>query len=367
MITGFDLVEWQLRVAAGEKLPVVQDAIHVRGHAIEVRLYAEDPERDFAPSIGRLALFRTPESAADIRVDTGFMTGDTVSVHYDAMLAKLISHGASRGDAVRAMGRALAETDVIGVASNLDLLGRIIVHPAFAAGGVDTGFIARHAATLLAPPRDPPLEVRAAAALGVLCREADAARREALAGGDPHSPWNAQDHWWLNAVPERVLPFVHGDTPMPVAVRREGATWRLTIDDRRIEASVTPVAEGRLDVTLNGLRERITVLPLGETVTVRRQGETWRLRLPDPMAAAADEDAAGGRLLAPLPGQVTQVLATPGMAVKRGDVLVVLEAMKTVFRLAAPSDGVVATVACQAGDSVVEGQLLVDFAQPPAA
>ena len=145
MITGFDLVEWQLRVAAGEPLPVGQDAIRIDGHAIEARIYAEDPERDFAPSIGRLALFRTPEPSPNVRIDTGFATGDAVSVHYDAMLAKLICHGATRDEALRPLRRALAETDVVGVASNLDLLGRIAAHPEFVAGGMDTGFIARHA------------------------------------------------------------------------------------------------------------------------------------------------------------------------------------------------------------------------------
>ena len=188
MITGFDLVEWQLRVAAGEPLPAQQDAIRVDGHAIEVRIYAEDPERDFAPSIGRLAQFRTPEPAANVRVDTGFATGDVVSVHYDAMLAKLICHGATRDEALRTLRRALAETDVVGVASNLDLLGRIAAHAEFAAGAVDTGFIARHADTLLAPQREPSIEVLAAAALCVLTGEADEAsqcrgveRRSALA------------------------------------------------------------------------------------------------------------------------------------------------------------------------------------------
>ena len=125
MITGFDLVEWQLRVAAGEPLPVGQEAIRIDGHAIEARIYAEDPARDFAPSIGRLALFRTPEPSADVRIDTGFATGDAVSVHYDAMLAKLICRGATRDEALRTLRRALAATDVVGVASNLDLLGRI--------------------------------------------------------------------------------------------------------------------------------------------------------------------------------------------------------------------------------------------------
>jgi 3-methylcrotonyl-CoA carboxylase alpha subunit len=145
-------------------------------------------------------------------------------------------------------------------------------------------------------------------------------------------------------------------------VQRQAAAWRLAIDGRVLSASAVRASDGNLDINLDGVRQRVSVMHLGDTVSVRHDGETYRLRLPDPIAAAAEEDDAGGRLVAPIPGQVTEVIALPGMAVARGQVLVVLEAMKTVFRLAAPADGTVATVSCQAGDAVVEGQLLVSFA-----
>ncbi len=360
MITGLDLVEWQLRIAAGEPLPLGQKAIRIDGHAIEARIYAEDPERDFAPSVGRLAAFRMPEQTQDVRVDTGFCSGDMVSAHYDALLAKVISRGVTRDAALRALQRALNATDVFGVASNVDLLGRIVAHPAFATGGVDTGFIARHGDVLLAPQREPPIEVLAAAALSVLADEAHAA---VSAGADPYSPWNARDHWWLNADFERELSFTAGDLACPVRVRNHGATWRLKIGDRLCTAAATSAPDGRFDVIVDGVRERVSVTRVGETIAVRRDGQTFRLLLPDPMAAAAEEDEAGGRLIAPIPGQVTQVAAEPGMTVRRGEVLIVLEAMKTVFRLAAPADGTIATVACRVGDTVVEGQLLVGFAE----
>jgi 3-methylcrotonyl-CoA carboxylase alpha subunit len=363
MITGFDLVEWQLRVAAGERLPVGQDAIRILGHAIEARIYAEDPEREFAPSTGRLALFRAPEPSANIRIDSGFATGDVVSAYYDAMIAKLICHGATRDEALRTLRHALAETDVVGVASNLDLLGRIAAHPDFSAGGVDTGFIARHSDTLLAPQREPPIEVLAAAALCVLIDEADATANAAVSGTDPYSPWHARDHWWLNASFERELPFIAGGLPMPVRVSGGRGVWGLMMGDHHITAKATRAPDGRMNVVLGDTRELVSAVRVADSIAVRRNGETWRLQLPDPIAAAAEEDETGGKLVAPIPGQVTQVLAEPGMVVARGQVMVVLEAMKTVFRLAAPSDGVVATVSCQAGDSVVEGQLLVGFAE----
>jgi 3-methylcrotonyl-CoA carboxylase alpha subunit len=197
----------------------------------------------------------------------------------------------------------------------------------------------------------------------VLTDEAAVAANAAAARGDPYSPWHASDHWWLNSGFERELPFSYDEVPMPVAVRGDRSAWWLRIGDQRIVAMAKCEPDGRLNITLDGVRERVSVLRVDDTISVRRDGETWRLRLPDPIAAAAEEDEAGGRLIAPLPGQVTQVMAEPGMVVSRGQVMVVLEAMKTVFRLPAPADGTIATVSCRVGDNVVEGQLLVAFAE----
>jgi 3-methylcrotonyl-CoA carboxylase alpha subunit len=242
-------------------------------------------------------------------------------------------------------------------------LGRIVAHPAFIAGGVDTSFIEQHRQTLLGAQHEPPVEVLAAAALCVLNAEAAGAGQAAAVSQDPYSPWHASDQWWLNIAFEREMPFEFGEQRLPVQVRRDSALWRIGVNDRVLTGGITGAQNGRLDIVLDGVRERVSAMRNGETITVRRNGETWRLRLPDPMAAAAEEDVAGGRLVAPIPGQVTQVSAEPGMTVTRGQVMVVLEAMKTVFRLAAPADGVVATVSCRVGDSVVEGQLLVGFVE----
>jgi 3-methylcrotonyl-CoA carboxylase alpha subunit len=364
MVTGFDLVEWQLRVAAGQSLPAKQQDIHLSGHAFEARLYAEDPARDFAPSIGRLAAFRLPDATPSVRIDSGFVAGDTVSVHYDAMLAKLIVHGATREAALGTLRSALADCEIVGVASNLDLLYRIAAHPAFAADAVDTGFIARHADTLLAAQGAPPDDVLSAAALAVLTDEADVAVRQAAASADPYSPWHARDQWWLNMASDRVLEFHVNETIWPVTARRDGAAWRLTIGDRTLNAAARRGADGWLDMTLGDARSRVRVTRDGETLSVRDNGATFRFTLPDPIAHAEEEDESGGRLVAPLPGQVTQVLAEPGAAVMRGQVLVVLEAMKTVFRLTAPADAVVQQVSCQVGAMVQEGQMLVSFAEP---
>jgi 3-methylcrotonyl-CoA carboxylase alpha subunit len=360
MITGHDLVEWQLRVAAGETLPVTQSEITATGHAVEVRIYAEDPARDYAPSIGRLSAFRMPAETASVRIDTGVAAGDTVSVHYDAMIAKLICHGSNREDALRVLRGALADCLIAGVTTNLDLLHRIAAHPEFLAGGIDTGFIGRNADALLAPSIAPTPDSLAAAALVVLDDEAAEAEALAADSADPYSPWHARDQWWVNAAPGRVLGFVADDTPAPVTVRREAGGWR--IDGRLGSARKLP--DGRYALSLDGVRSHVLAARDGESLILRLDGETLRLRLPDAAAAAAEEAAGGSRLVAPIPGQVTAVQAKAGDAVTRGQVLVVLEAMKTVFRLAAPADGIVEAVSCAAGETVREGEVLVTFQEP---
>ena len=361
MITGTDLVEWQLRVAAGEKLPLTQAELAIDGHAFEARIYAEDPARDYAPSIGPLVAFRMPGDGA--RVDTGFAAGDSVSIHYDAMLAKLVVHGRSRDEALARLRMALADCAVAGVATNLDLLGRIAAHPEFIAGGIDTGFIARHADTLLTGQGVPDSETLAAAALAVLLLEDEAAAETAQAGHDPHSPWNARDQWWPSFEPERALEFFDEDTPYPVRLRRANGAWLILPGTDEVPGAISRNADGQISLTLNGARERIAATITGETLTLRRHGKTFRFRLPSP-SDTDEETEAGGRLIAPIPGQVTQVVAEPGMAVARGDLLVILEAMKTVFRLTARADGIVATLHCSAGEMVQEGQTLVTFEEP---
>ncbi len=366
MVTGFDLVEWQLRVAAGEALPVTQSAITLSGHAIEARIYAEDPARDFAPSTGRLTLFRTPDASSDVRVDTGFMTGDTVSIHYDAMLAKLICRGATRAAALHRMQAALAECAVAGIASNLDLLGRIVAHPHFVSGGIDTDFIARGAETLLAPQTPPPFRVLAIAALCVLTQESAATTQST-------DPWDERDLWWLNTSPTRLLDFTDGQTNYPVSVTREAAGWRLGTAAGTVVGTAEALEHGQLLVSLDGVRRSVTAFTDQHVVTLRDVdpeasgvGETtltWRLTLPDPLATGDEEEDAGDRLVAPIPGLVTMVTVSVGDRVTRGQVLVVLEAMKTVFRLTAPTDTVVMSVACAVGEMVQEAQLLVGFAE----
>lgn len=361
MITGFDLVEWQLRVAAGEPLPAAQEAIRILGHAFEARVYAEDPARDFAPSIGRLVQFSTPAPEPDIRVDTGFAMGDSISIHYDAMLAKVICHGEDRTTALRTLRRALDACQVVGLTSNLDLLGRIARHPAFEAGGIDTGFIAREAATLLSGQAPPPHEVLAAAALDEMRAEDELAGKQAAASDDPHSPWHAHDGWWVNSQQVRVLAFEAAEKIHAVEVSAQDNGWRVRVGDQIFSGHCESRDDGTSVFVMNDRRLRMAIGRDGEMRVIRKNGETWRLLLPDALAFDDDDSGGGDRLLAPIPGQVTQVAAAPGQAVTRGQILVVLEAMKTVFRLPAPADGVIDAVSCAVGEMVQDGQVLISF------
>ncbi|MCL2430050.1 MAG: biotin/lipoyl-binding protein, partial [Alphaproteobacteria bacterium] len=363
MVTGFDLVEWQFRIAAGEPLPVNQDDIQLHGHAIEARIYAEDPRRGFAPSVGPLRRFRMASETDGVRVDTGARQGDAITIYYDALIAKLICHAPDRARAIARLGAALAHSEVAGVTSNLDLLARIVASAEFAAGSLDTGFIERHADTLLGREPEPDLTVLAAAALGVLADEAERAACSARVSADPYSPWHAQDGWWLNTSPERVLRFASEGGVFPVSVRWERDLWRLSTDNGSLLGRAWPAGDGRIGIELAGMRETAAFDRDRDTITLQFRGAPWRLRLPDPTATADAAAEAGDRLIAPIPGQITEVLVEPGQAVKRGEILAVLEAMKTVFRLGAPADGIVAEVACRAGEQVEEGQLLVAFVE----
>ena len=356
-ITGLDLVEWQLRVAAGEKLPAAPSAIG--GHALEVRLYAEDPARDFLPSVGLLTHLLLPEG---VRVDAGVRAGDRITPDYDPMIAKIIAHGPDRGTALRRLAAALAATEVAGVQTNLSLLRAIVGHPAFAQGGVDTGFIARHAEALLAPPPSAPAAAMAAAALEVL-RARDAAAR---LPDDPYSPWGETDGWRMNLPGAQSVWLCQGGTTTILHARRHGAAWEIGQDAITQTASLHDDPAGRTLLRFGEATWPVTVLAAPNAVVVVLHGVTHLFDLVDPLTPPRADVAGGGRVMAPIPGRVASVLVQPGDAVQRGQVLVVVEAMKMEITQAAPEDGIVSAVRCAAGDMVEEGVELVHF-EPPAA
>ena len=361
MITGEDLVEWQLRVASGERLPKRQEELTLSGHAIEARVYAEDPERGFLPSIGTVEHLRAPTTGRSVRVDTGVRAGDEISPYYDPMIAKLIVHGEDRPAALRRLAEALAEYEIVGVATNVAFLRRVVTHAAFASGDVDTGLIARHHAALFPPPVPVPLHALLAAALAevrtLVSERAEAAR----ASADPHSPWHVVDTWWPNSGLHSIaLTFADGDVRHVVGVRREGAGWRVSHANGEIAASVSE-RDGRLLIATTGTEALATVVRRGDERHVFAHDGNWRLDRVDSMAHAGEEEAPGGHLRAPMSGLVVSVMVKPGDKVAKGAPLMILEAMKMEHTITAPSAGTVVAVRFGAGDRVKDGADLVDI------
>jgi 3-methylcrotonyl-CoA carboxylase alpha subunit len=358
-ITGLDLVEWQIRVAAGEKLPLAQNDIPLRGHAIEVRLYAENPERGFLPATGTLHGLRFPQGDG-VRVDTGVRQGDAVTPFYDPMIAKIIASGEYREAARRRLGRALAGTAVLGVATNLGFLARVIAEPDFAAGKLDTGFIERHRETLLANP-GPSEQALAAAALYRLVSR----RQERSSSRDI---WAEADGWRLNTAPApQNFVFRHPDGEISIEVTTSGTGWSLRIGCRCFEATAELGPHDRLAITLDGIRSAPILLAHASSIAVFIGGESWHLEEIDPFAPPEGADAGAGRLTAPMPGRVIELLVAPGAAVRKGEPMMVIEAMKMEHTIAAPRDGIVAAVNFAAGDPVEEGAELIALAEPDVA
>ena len=360
-VTGLDLVEWQFRVAAGEPLPICQPDLVLQGHAIEARLYAEDPERGFLPQTGTLHGLRFPPSEL-ARVDTGARQGDTVTPFYDPMIAKIIAWGEDRAAAVGRLRRALADTAVLGVGTNRDFLARVAAHPEFESGAVDTGFIERHRASLMPPRRPAPDTVLAAAALWRLLAREEAAKVAASRSGDPFSPWARVDGWRLGGRGRQELVFRDGAEQRLVGAQSQAGSWLLQFDDHTILAAGERRADAALSIVLNGVRKQITVLDNRAETAVFLDGESWRLVEVDPLAAGAGEDPVAGRLTAPMPGRVTQLMVEPGASVRRGQPLIVIEAMKMEHTVTAPADGVVEAVRFAPGDLVEEGAELIALA-----
>jgi 3-methylcrotonyl-CoA carboxylase alpha subunit len=361
-ITGQDLVEWQLRVAAGEPLALTQGEIQARGHAIEARLYAEDPDRDFLPQTGRLHHLRFPEPGPCVRIDTGVRSGDAITVHYDPMIAKLIVRGRDRAAAVRRLQVALAATEVAGLTTNLRFLQAIARHPAFAAAELDTSFIERHHADLLPPPTAPAAHALALATLGLLLDRERRAEAQARRTADPWSPWASTRGWRLNETLVESFTFTAGGDELVVGASPLEPGWRLDLPDgAAVTAAGRLDADGRLAAVLGERRLAATWLRHGSEIDLFAGGEAQKLALVEPLAAAFAQEAAASRVQAPMPGKVTAILIEAGAAVSRGQPLLVLEAMKMEHTLKAPADGTVTALRCAVGELVEEGVELVGF------
>jgi 3-methylcrotonyl-CoA carboxylase alpha subunit len=361
MITGLDLVEWQLRVAAGEPLPLAQEQLTIRGHALEARIYAEDPDKGFLPSTGRLVHLAPPAESLHVRVDTGVEQNDEISPHYDPMIAKLIVWDESRERALARMLQALAQYRVVGVANNVGFLSRLVACPAFTQADLDTGLIERQGNFLFPATDQPPREVWLAAALAELLREQAAADAAARLDADPHSPWHSRDGWRLNSAARRTLMFRCGAADATVDVAYAGRGWLLDLGGRSTAASGELQAGSQLCANFDGNRTVATVVVAGEKRHVFLHGRGHVLAVVDPLFHAGEGGGLDAGMTAPMPGKVIALVAPVGAEVAKGAPLLILEAMKMEHTICAPSAGIVKAFRYAVGEQVADGAELLDF------
>ena len=346
LITGTDLVEWQLRVALGEALPANQADITATGHAVEARLYAEDPQQDFLPAAGNLVQLDWP-AGEGVRIDTGIRDGDSIAVEYDPLIAKVIAQGPDRETAIRRLHDALCELKLVGPVTNQAFLANALAHPTFIAGAVDTNFIGEHQ-TALVPPVVPADAKIIRAALGFLLDERG--RVNSRLAGDANSPWQATDGWRANLPARDRVELRDGDAALSVELLNRGDGWQAVLSDGVEPISIAPIPE------------QIDVYRDGHTLIVVDGLRHQRLTHIVPLDDADRGEGAGGGLTAPMPGKVVQALVAAGDLVVRGQTVMILEAMKMEHAISAPADGTVSDVYFAAGDQVDEGAELLRLA-----
>ena len=358
-ITGLDLVEWQLRVASGEPLPLQQDQLQIHGHAIEARICAENPDNNFLPATGTLHVYRKPQATAfergPVRIDDGVRQGDVISPFYDSMIAKLIVHGATRDEALARLDAALAETHIVGLATNVQFLRGVLRTDSFARARLDTALIERERAELFdQEPLGLPLTAAASIAR-TLCTEA-----LPLPGTATREPFARRDGWRSHGEYRRRFDFqFHGaDEPATLTYRRDG---RLHLGVGGVEGPlvVAPLPDGAFELRFNGERAAVQVYPDGDGVEVFTARGASRIVALDRLAHAGETQAEGGRLTAPMPGKVVSFAVKAGDKVAKGQPLAVMEAMKMEHTIAAPADGTVEELLYAPGDQVTEGSELL--------
>ncbi|MEW5307579.1 MAG: hypothetical protein WDW36_009967 [Sanguina aurantia] len=329
MTLGLDLVEWQLRVAAGEPLPLRQEQIHAQGHAIEVRLYAEDPDQNFLPASGKLQTLRLPAPSDNVRLDGGVIEGDTVSIFYDPMIAKLIVFDANRSQALQRLRDALAQCEIVGPKSNIGFLERLVRHPVVVEGRIDTGYLDRHLEEFLVGTVAPSDAVLFAAATSALMHDESTV---ASAPADPHSPWARADAWRIGHAGKRAMALTLGEQRYDIEAH--GSDVQLPGGD----ASRAALCRGRWQDA------RASTRALRRTARSRT-----RLR---PRHAGASVAAFGAMVIAPMPGRIVLVKAKAGDSVEHGDELLIMEAMKMELALKAPRAGIIGSVNASQGEFV---------------
>ena len=367
MITGLDLVEWQLRIASGEPLPKKQEELTIRGHALEARIYAENPEKGFLPSIGTLRHLHTPQAVAfecgkgtiadtpaTIRIDSGVRESDAISPFYDPMIAKLIVWGHDRKEALGHMAQALSEYQIVGLATNVAFLKRLVESKPFASADLDTGLIERHHDALFPPAQPLSIQVLALAVALLLTSEHST-------GAAANDPWASTSGWRMNGTLSRQLDFTDETKPYPVTVDYRELGWTVRQGGHTVMMTLVERNGQQLVIKLDGATVRGTVVRDGETFHVFTGGAHVTLHYNDPLAHAGEVEMEGGRLTAPMPGKIVAVLMGKGKTVEKGTPLLIMEAMKMEHTIAAPANGTVEELLYAVGDQVAEGAQLLAF------
>ncbi|WP_366139419.1 acetyl/propionyl/methylcrotonyl-CoA carboxylase subunit alpha [uncultured Rhodoferax sp.] len=365
-ITGLDLVEWQLRVAAGEPLPLQQDQLQIQGHAIEARICAENPDNNFLPATGTLQVYGQPahrsfeRAPQGVRVDAGVRQGDTISPFYDSMVAKLIVHGATRAEALARLDAALAQTHIVGLATNVQFLRHVTTSAAFAKAELDTALIPREAAALFQQDKvGLPL---AAAALVAHTLQAEQAQGAVADVSGWRDPWAQRDGWRSHGLSVRSFALEYAGAPHTVLLHAQRGSLTLGVGGDTLPLAWAANAGGALDVQLGSQRVLAHVYRNGDVAHVFTAQGATQIVAVDVLAHAGDTQTEGGRLTAPMPGKVVSFAVKAGDVVKKGQALAVMEAMKMEHTIAAPADGTVAELLFAPGDQVSEGAELLRLA-----
>ncbi|HEX5960315.1 MAG TPA: acetyl/propionyl/methylcrotonyl-CoA carboxylase subunit alpha [Rhodanobacteraceae bacterium] len=358
---GIDLVEWQLRIAGGEPLPMTQEQVQSHGHAIEVRLYAEDPEHGFLPGSGRLAKLQLPAPSPHVRLDGGVVEGDTVTIFYDPMIAKLIVWDVDRSSALQRMREALAECEIVGPKSNVAFLERLVRHPAIIEHRIDTGYLDRHLDEFISGDSEPePRSIFAAAVAALLHEESHVAG----AAADPHSPWSRADAWRIGHAGKRLVALAIRDRRWEVEAWGHAGSYRLQCGVSKCTIDGTRWDERTLSARFDGEAQRMDVRADATRVLLHdAAGIRWRLERVPAFAWEASVGAAGNQVTAPMPGRIVLVKAEAGDKVEAGQELLVMEAMKMELSLKAPRAGTIEAMSAAANEFVEADAVLVRFVE----
>uniref|UniRef100_A0A8C7SSK6 Methylcrotonoyl-CoA carboxylase subunit alpha, mitochondrial n=1 Tax=Oncorhynchus mykiss TaxID=8022 RepID=A0A8C7SSK6_ONCMY len=365
MITGTDLVEWQLRVAAGERLPLLQDEIELMGHSFEARIYAEDPNNDFLPGAGPLLHLSTPPADEYTRIETGVREGDEVSAHYDPMIAKLVVWGEDRSAALKKLRYGLRQYNIVGLNTNIDFLLSLSGHPEFEAGNVTTSFIPQHYEQLFPKPIPPSRATLCQAALGLLLRERASTQTFRDKSNDPFSPFACSNGRRVNILYSRNMTLQLGETKVEVTVTyNSDGTYSMEIGGEMFQVSGEVETEGQtsfLHCSVNGVKSRPKLVILDNTVHLFSMEGSAEVSVPVPKFLAGVSTGAQGGAVAPMTGTIEKVLVKAGDTVQMGDALMVMNAMKMEHTIRAPKAGVIKKVFFKEGSQANRHAALVEF------